>query len=190
MLFAGIIAGPLYVLVSLIEVVARDGFDPRRHAWSQLANGDFGWIHTTNLIVSGLLVVLGAIGWRRTLRSRAWAFLAGYGLSMVVAGLFRADAGNGFPPGSPATTEVSWHGMLHFAAGGIGFPCLVVACFLVARRLLTTFSRITGVVFGLGFLALLAGGGQAWSLLTFTAAVMLASAWITTVSVTLLRGAK
>ena len=69
--------------------------------------------------------------------------------------------------------------MLHFAAGGIGFPCLVVACFLVARRMLPTFSRVTGAVFGAGFLALVAGGGQAWSLLTFTAAVILASAWIT-----------
>ena len=45
-------------------------------------------------------------------------------------------------------------------------------------------------MFGAGFLALVAGGGQAWSLLTFTAAVILASAWITTVSATLMRGAK
>ncbi|HEU4346983.1 MAG TPA: DUF998 domain-containing protein [Actinoplanes sp.] len=189
MLLAGIFAGPLYVVVSLLEVVSRDGFDPRRHPWSQLANGDFGWIHSALLIVSGLLVVIGALGWRRSLRGRAWIFLAVYGLSMVVAGIFRADAGNGFPPGSPATTELSWHGMLHFMAGAIGFPCLVVACFLVARRMLGTFSRITGVVFGAGFLAVVAGRGQAWSLLAFTVAVILASAWITTVSVQL-RGAK
>jgi heme A synthase len=182
MLFAGIIAGPLYVLVSLIEVVSRDGFDPRRHAWSQLANGDFGWIHSTTLIVSGLLVMLGALGWRRALRSRAWIFLSGYGLGMVVAGLFPADAGNGFPPGSPATSQISASGLVHFGAGAVGFCCLVVACFLVARRLLPRFSRLTGVVFGLGFLALVAGAGQAWSLVTFTAAVILASAWITTVS--------
>jgi hypothetical protein len=189
MLYAGIVAGPLYVVVSLLEVIGRDGFDPRRHAWSQLANGDLGWIHVATLIVSGLLVVLGALGWRRRLPGRAWIFLTVYGLSMVVAGLFKADPGNGFPPGSPATTEVGTAGLVHFAAGGVGFPCLVVACFLVARRLLPAFSRTTGVVFGLGFLALVAGGGQAWSLLTFTAAVILASAWITTVSLNL-RGAK
>jgi Protein of unknown function (DUF998) len=189
MLFAGIVAGPLYVVVSLIEVVSRDGFDPRRHAWSQLANGDLGWIHSTTLIVSGLLVVLGALGWRPALRSRAWIFLAVYGLGMVVAGLFPADPGNGFPPGSPATTELSASGLVHFAAGAVGFPCLVAACFLVARHLLPRFSRLTGTVFGLAFLALVAGGGQAWSLLTFTAAVILASAWITVVSMRL-RGAK
>ena len=185
MLLAGIVAGPLYVIVSLIEVVGRDGFDPRRHAWSQLANGDHGWIHSATLIVSGLLVVLGALGWRRALRGRAWALLAVYGLGMVVAGLFRADPGNGFPPGTPDTVPLSTHGLVHFAAGGVGFPCLVAACFLVARRMLPVFSRVTGAVFGLGFLALLAGRGQAWSLLAFTAAVVLASAWITVVSVKL-----
>lgn len=78
MLLAGVIAGPLYVIVSLIEVVGRDGFDPR--------------------------------------------------------------------------------------------PVL---------------SRVTGTFFGLAFVALAAGGGQAWSLLTFTAAVILASAWITVVSLEL-----
>ena len=182
MLLAGIVAGPLYVIVSLIEVVSRDGFDPRRHAWSQLANGDFGWVHSATLITSGLLVVLAAIGWRRALRSRAWALLAVYGLGMVVAGFFRADPGNGFPEGTPQTVALSTSGLIHFAAGGVGFPCLVVACFLVARRTLPVFSRVTGTVFGAGFLALLAGGGQAWSLLVFTAAVILASAWITTVS--------
>ena len=185
MLFAGVVAGPLYVLVSLIEVVARDGFDPRRHAWSQLANGEPGWIHSATLVVSGVLVVLGALGWRRALRGRAWALLAGYGLGLIAAGIFRADPGNGFPAGTPQSVPVSWHGLLHFAAGGIGFPCLVAACFLVARRMLPVFSRVTGTVFGLGFLALIAGGGQAWSLLGFTAAVILASAWITLVSLKL-----
>ena len=53
MMFAGIVAGPLYVLVSLIEVASRDGFDPRRHAWSQLANGEGGWIHSATLITCG-----------------------------------------------------------------------------------------------------------------------------------------
>jgi hypothetical protein len=182
MVRAGLIAGPLYVIVSLIEVVTRDGFDPRRHAWSQLANGDHGWIHSATLIVSGLLVVAAALGWRRLLPGRAGVLLGVYGLSMVVAGVFRADPGNGFPPGSPETVPLSTHGLVHFAAGGVGFPCLVVACFLVARRMLPVFSRVTGTVFGAGFLALLAGRGQAWSLLTFTAAVILASAWIAVVS--------
>lgn len=177
MLKAGVIAGPFYVLVSLIEILVRDDFDPRRSAWSELAIGEYGWIHILNLIVSGLLVVAGALGWRRHLRSRAWALLGVYGLSLVAAGMFVAD-----PAGTAAPT---WHGLLHFAAGGVGFIALVVACFLVARLMLRTLSLVTGVFFAVSFGALVAGGGATWSLWLFTAAVGLASAWITTVSLTL-----
>ena len=177
MLRAGVIAGPFYVLVSLIEILLRDDFDPRRHAWSELAAGPYGWVHVTTLILSGVLVVAGAAAWRRHLRSRAWALLTVYGLSLVAAGIFVAD-----PAG---TTTPTWHGLLHLAAGGIGFTCLVVACFLVARRMLRTLSLVTGVLFGVSFLALVAGGGSSWSLFLFTAAVILASAWITIVSAAL-----
>jgi hypothetical protein len=186
-----VVAGPLYVVVSLIEVAARDGFDPRRHAWSQLANGDAGWIHVATLIGTGLLVVAGAYGWRAVLGRGAWAprLLAVYGLSMVAAGVFRADPGRGFPAGAPETAAVSGQGMLHFLAGAIGFPCLVAACLVMARRYRAAgetgwaaFSTVTGVAFGLAFAALAAGGGAAWSLLAFTAAVILASAWISLVS--------
>ena len=186
-----VVAGPLYVVVSLIEVAGRDGFDPRRHAWSQLAGGDLGWIHVANLVVSGLLVVLGAYGWREVLGRGAWAprLLAVYGLGLVAAGIFRADPGGGFPPGTPETVTVSWHGVLHFAAGAVGFLGLVAACLVLARRYRAAgrsgwaaFSLVTGVLFLLAFGALAAGGGAAWSLLSFTAAVILASAWISLVS--------
>jgi hypothetical protein len=177
MLKAGIVAGPLYVVVSLIEILLRDDFDPRRSAWSELAIGPYGWIHILNLVVSGLLVVAGAVGWRRVLRGKAWALLAVYGLSLVAAGVFVAD-----PTG---TSTPTWHGLLHFAVGGVGFVGLVVACFLVARRMLRTLSLVTGVFFAISFLALVAGAGATWSLFLFTAAVILASAWITTVSLKL-----
>jgi hypothetical protein len=163
-------------------VFGRDGFDPRRHAWSQLANGDLGWIHSANLIVSGLLVVVGAFGWRAARtnnnNNKAWPFLAVYGLGMVVAGVFKADPGRGFPAGAPEVVPLSTSGLVHFAAGGAGFVCLVIACFLMR-------SRAVGVIFGLSYVALIAGAGQAWSLLTFTAGVILVSAWITFVSVKL-----
>ncbi|MEV4346369.1 DUF998 domain-containing protein [Actinoplanes sp. NPDC049596] len=168
-----VIAGPLYVVVSLIEVVTRDGFDPTRHAWSVLANGEHGWIHTVTLIVSGILTVLGAAA----LRNR-WIVV--YGLGLIGAGLFRADAGRGFPPGTPETVPVSWHGTLHFVVSGIGFVALVVACLRSRRHML--FSRITGVAFLVTFVAMAATGGAAWSLLGFTAAVILASCWLSVIA--------
>jgi hypothetical protein len=84
-------------------------------------------------------------------------------------------------PGLPDRASVS---------GGIGFVCLVVACFVLARRFLAddlrgwaTFSRITGVLFLGGFFTLAAGGGSSWANLAFTAAILLAAAWVSMTSI-------
>jgi hypothetical membrane protein len=190
----GIIAGPLYVMVSLAQALTRDGFDPTRHAWSLLSNGDYGWIQITNFIVTGLMTVAAAIGLRRALtpgRSRTLAplLIAIYGASLIGAGIFRADPAPGFPAGTSETTPISWHGMLHFVVGGIGFLCLVAACFVLAsrfsrdgRRRLAWFSRITGVVFLAGFVGI-ASGSHGPTTLAFVAAVLTVWAWVATVSV-------
>jgi hypothetical protein len=191
LLACGVVAGPLYVLVSATEALTRDGFDLVRHPWSLLANGDLGWVHVANLLVAGLLTVAFAAGLRRVLRpgrGGTWVprLVGVYGLSLVAAGVFRADPAMGFPPGTPeGAAEVTWHGVLHFALGGVGFVCLVVACLLVAGRFAAEgrqgwarFSRATGVLFLAGFVAVAAGAGAAWSNVAFTAAVVLAWSWV------------
>jgi hypothetical membrane protein len=196
----GVLAGPFYVLVSLAQALTRDGFEFTRHPWSALANGDFGWIQVANLMATGLMTVAFALGLRRALRpgrAATWGpWLIGvYGASLVAAGAFRADPAMGFPPGTPDTgTEMTWHGTLHFVSGAIGFPCLIAACFVIARRFAAerrsgwaAFSRITGVVFLAGFVALASGGGSAVTLLAFTAAVVLACAWTSAVAAHLYR---
>lgn len=196
----GIVAGPLYVTVALAQALTRNGFDLSRHAWSLLTNGDLGWIQITNFIVTGLMTVAAAIGLRRALppgRGRTWAppLIASYGVSLVAAGIFRADPAQGFPAGTPETTSISWPGMVHFSAGGIGFLCLIAACFVLAvrftrdgRRGLAWFSRITGVVFLAGF-AGIASGSHGPTTLAFVAAVLTVCAWLTTVSVRFYRTA-
>jgi Protein of unknown function (DUF998) len=191
LLVCGVVAGPLYVLVSVAQALTRDGFDPTRHAWSLLANGDLGWVHVANLVVTGLLTVAFAFGLRRVLRpgpGGTWVprLIGVYGLSLVAAGVFRADPAMGFPPGTPeGAAEVTWHGVLHLALGGVGFVCLVVACLLAAGRFAAEgrpgwarSSRATGVLFLAGFVAVGAGAGAAWSNLAFTAAVVLAWSWV------------
>lgn len=186
----GVIAGPLYVGVSLIEAFTRAGFDPTRHAWSMLSNGDLGWIHITNFLVSGLMTIAFAVGLRRALRpgtGSAWAprLIGAYGLSLIASGLLRADPGKGFPLGTPdGAGPVSWHGTGHFIAGAIGFSCLIAACFVLARRFTTEgatgwarSSRAVGVLFGSGFVAVATGAGASWSILVFTAAVILICGW-------------
>ncbi|MGW4461922.1 DUF998 domain-containing protein [Micromonospora sp. NPDC004704] len=195
LLAAGVVAGPLYVLVSVAQMLVRDGFDPTRHAWSLLANGTAGWVQSTNLIVTGLLVVAGAVGLRRTLdpgRASTWAprLLGSYGLGLVSGGMFRADPAQGFPPGTPEQgTGTSWHGLLHFGLGGVGFVALVAACFVLARRFVAddrrgwaVFSRLTGALFLAGFVAVAGGGGSSWATLSFTVAIVLAWTWLSLVS--------
>lgn len=182
LLTAGIVAGPLYVGVSLVEVATREGFDPTRHTWSQLANGGPGWIHVANLLVTGALVLAASVGLHRATRGRWAAALLGlYGLGLIGSGIFRADPGRGFPVGTPEVVPISTHGGLHFALGGLGFVGLVAACFVAARRFRPVFSRITGVYFLISFVAMAATGGAAWALLAFTAAVLLSFAWLSSV---------
>src|SRR5882762_1623043 len=76
----GVLAGPFYVVVSLIQAFTRAGFDLTRHAWSLLANGGPGWIHTVNLLLSGLMVIAGAAGMRRMGLKWGPLLLAGYGV--------------------------------------------------------------------------------------------------------------
>jgi hypothetical protein len=189
----GIVAGPAFVLVGLAQAVTRDGFDLTRHSWSLLANGALGWIQIANFLAAGLMTMAAAVGLRRSLpigTARKWAppLIFTYGLSLVGAGVFRADPAQGFPVGAPETPTVSWHGMLHLLIGGIGFLCLIAACFVLAayfarggRRALARFSRITGVVFLAGF-AGIASGSHGPTTVAFVIAVVTVWAWLTTVS--------
>jgi hypothetical protein len=196
----GVIAGPIYVIVAAAQMVTRDGYDPTRHAVSQLANGDLGWIQIANFLVTGAMTIAAAVGVRRALGpggQSAWAsgLLGVYGAGLVAAGMFRADPSHGFPPGTPpGMGEVSWHGIAHFAVAGIGFACLVAACFVLGAWFARNgqpswawFSRITGLVFAGSFLAVSSGSGGAATILVFTAAVVLAWAWLSAVSVKLYR---
>lgn len=192
----GVIAGPTFILVSLAQALTRNGFDLSRHQWSLLSNGDLGWIQIANFVVTGLMVIAFAVGLRRALRpgrASTWAprLVAVYGASLLGAGAFRADPALGFPAGTPdGMAEVSWHGILHFVAGGIGFSCLVAACFVLARRFSAegrrgwaTYTRVTGALFLAGFVGVATGAGSTGTNLAFVAAVVLSWAWMSALAV-------
>lgn len=196
----GMIAGPVYVLAVTLQAALRDGFDPTRHSASQLANGDFGWIQIVVFLVTGAMTIAAAVGVRRALgtgRSAAWAsgLLGAYGAGLMLAGCFRADPSDGFPPGTPpGVGEFSWHGMTHLALSGIAFMCLVACCFVmgtwfgrVGDRGWAWFSRATGLVFAAGFLLLSSGSAGVVPILVFTGAVVLVWAWLSAISAKLYR---
>lgn len=198
----GVIAGPLYVGLSLAQVFTRDGFDPTRHQWSMLTLGEHGWIQTATFIVTGLMIIAAAIGLRRQLASgkgATWTprLLTVFGLSLIAAGSFIPDPALGFPVGTPeGPGQVSWHGMVHFAAAGVGFTAFAIACFVLARRYaqdgrrgFTIFSRVTGIVFLAGFACVASGAGSVAANLAFTAAVALVFGWLTAVSLDRYRSA-
>jgi hypothetical membrane protein len=182
----GVVAGPCYVAVSLAQALTRDGFDLARHPWSVLENGPWGWIQSANLVLTGAMVVAFALGVRRAL-GPGWAprLLALYGGTLAAAGIFTADPVAGFPAGSPGGV-VSWHGTLHFAAGGIGFLGMIAACFVLARRLppgWALFSRITGAAFLAAFAGITTGSPAAT--LPFVAGIVLSFGWLAGLAVRL-----
>ena len=199
LLTGGVLAGPLYILVGIAQILTRAGFDITRHPLSFMSLGDLGWIQITNFIVTGLLVIAGAIGMRQLAqadkRLRWGALLVGiYGLGVVGGGVFVTDPALGFPPGTPDTypQTVSWHGLLHFIFGQIGFLALIVASFVYARYFITKalrgwamFSALTGALFLLAIIATVAtagGDGSGWALLALYGAVALAWIWLAALS--------
>jgi hypothetical protein len=163
LLRCGVVAGPFYLAVSLAQAFLRDGFDLARHSLSLLANGPGGWIQIANFLATGLLVLAAAVGFGRVLgpksRGVTW-FLAGYGLAMIVAAMFRADPMDGFPPGTPAgiPTAISTAGLIHLVSGALGFTCLAISCFFAARAMsrrqvssLAWLSMLSGLIVAVGF---------------------------------------
>ena len=147
LLFCGIVAGPLFIAASLIQAFTRTGFDLARHPISLLGLGPLGWVQIANFVVCGVLYVLGAIGLRAPLRpgrgsrllqrSQCWGplFICTTGVGLIVAGVFTADPGAGFPPGAPAgAPAMSWHGAIHEIGFLLSFVGAIGACLVFARR--------------------------------------------------------
>lgn len=199
LLTAGILAGPIYILVGVIEILTRPGFDMTRHDLSLMSNGDWGWVHIAMLIVTGLMTIAGALGLRNTVKGQkggTWGplMLGLYGLGLVGAGIFSADPANSFPIGTPeGMAEVTTNGLLHFVSGAIGFIGLIAACFILAKyfkakneQSWAIYSRATGVLFGAAFIGIAIGSNGSGAALTtvvlaFTVAVVAGWAWISAV---------
>ena len=190
LLAAGLVAGPLYVTVSLAQALTRDAFDLTRHPWSALANGDLGWVQMANLAGTGLLVLACAAGLARTGAGRvAPVGLAVFGAGMLVAAGLPADPVLGFPAGTPADyQEISGTGVGHMMAAGIGFAGAVVACFALARRYAAAgqrgpavASRAVGAFFLVSFIGLGASGSRP-GIVAFTLGVVALFGWIAAVA--------
>ena len=194
----GVVAGAFYLIVGLVQALTRDGFDLGRHPLSLLMLGEGGWMQRANLILSGLMVLAAALGFFRAMGragsgTRAGILLGVFGLGLVGSGIFPPDSMAGFPPGADQSTG-TFGGVLHLAFGAIGFLCLSMAAFRVARwsgldrsRRLTGFSRVGGAVILLGFVGGAALSNSTAGIVALWIAVVTGWAWLAVASVGLYR---
>jgi hypothetical membrane protein len=141
LLTGGVIGPVLFVVVLLVEGWTRADYDPMTMFGSLLSLGDLGWQQVANFVVSGLLVLGGALGLRRVLTDgpgcRWGPRLIGLaGIGLVLAGVFVTDPAQGYPPGAPSgmPASSSWHGSIHLVASAFVFIGLPVAMVVMARR--------------------------------------------------------
>lgn len=139
----GAVAGPLVIVVVLIDGATRPGFDLWRHGVSQLGLGEQGWGVRAILLASGVLFVFFAVGVGRLVPAvpavpavggwtARWVAMVGAGL--VVAGLAPTDPALGYPPAMPEPASISWTAAVHQVGGMMLFAGLVGAPTTAARR--------------------------------------------------------
>ena len=152
LLDSGVVAGPLFVLVSFAQIPFRDGFDMTRHAFSFLLLGPGGWVQTINYLVVGLLYVAAGIGLRPRLTGRAGRaaqiLATTLGAGLIVGGLFPPPPSFGYPAGAPAgvPAEMSTTAVLHAAGFVIGMLSFTILQFVLAGWLWRRHQRRWAVV--------------------------------------------
>lgn len=197
LLAAGAAAGPLFLGVGVIQGLTREGFGFTRNAISQLSLGDLGWIQMTSFMVTGVLIIAGAVGMRRVLDDApggSWVpwLIAVFGASFLLCGVFAADAGAGFPAGTPqgAAGSLSGQGAVHMLGGMVGFLAWCAASLVLARLFAARGQRGWVLACRLVPVGVLAGfAGSSATVLAFTAGAGLGLLWLTAVSARLLADA-
>ncbi|WP_327678091.1 DUF998 domain-containing protein [Kitasatospora sp. NBC_00458] len=186
LLTAGAVAGPLFLAVGVAGGLTREGFDFTRNALSQLSLGELGWIQQTAFLLTGLLLIAGAVGLARALPGSAWAprLVGLFGATFLLDGLFAADPGAGFPVGAPEgrVTELSTHGAVHLAGGAVGFLALCAAFLVLARHLDRPWAVASRVVAAAVLVGFAASGA---TVLAFTLGAALGLGWLTAVALKL-----
>jgi hypothetical membrane protein len=148
-LLTGGIIGPVVFVAGFFVIGAlRADYDPMRQFVSLLSLTQDGWQQVANFLVSGLLIIAGAVGLRRVMTqgpgSRWGPILIGLaGVGIVLAGVFATDPAQGYPPGTAAglPASTSWHAAIHQLVSSFVFLGLPVATFVMARRFRAEQSR-------------------------------------------------
>jgi len=197
LLACGAIAGPVYVMATLVQALTRAGFDLRRHRFTWLTAGDLGWMHQLNMVLVGVVTVLFAIGMSRMMgtgRGTVWGprLLGLFGLAYIIGGLLRADPVAGFPPGTtPEMVHTTWQGAVQNASRGASSILLIATSLVIAVWFAAQGRRgwawFYGVAIPAVFVALTAAGLAIGGNPSALAFLMTPWIWVTVLSVHLYR---
>ena len=137
-LWAGIVGPILFVLIFTIDGALTPGYSALSEVVSFLELGPTGWIQSLNFILTGLLLILFALGffqWMRPRSTSGWlyattVFIALSGVGLIMAGPFLPDA--------PGSAQTSVHGAVHTVAFTMVFLPLGLACLFVGGKFIRT----------------------------------------------------
>ena len=181
LLWCGVLAGPLLVLVLLGQSLWRPGYDLGTDAISTLSLGPHGWVQITAFVVVGLLVAAFGLGVRRSGGDGRAARAGGVLLVVMGAGLVGL--------GVFVLDPVGWHGRLHDVSTGVVLNAAILAVVLLSVGWWREGRR--GLV-ALGVGTALVGAALGWPAdavtiaLRHTGAVLVLTVWLTTTALTLL----
>jgi hypothetical protein len=134
LLICGAVAGPLFVIVFIIEGALRPGYSAMRQPVSALSVGTRGWIQQANFIVVGLLFLAYAFGLRLALQPYGASFwesflVAAYAVGLIGAGVFVTDMG-GAPRDRTARSPRARAGIAHDIFSLLVFVSLAIDGFI------------------------------------------------------------
>lgn len=184
-LWCGVIAGPVLIVMLLMQWLWREDYDLGTDPISSLSLGPCGWVQILTFTVVGLLVGLFGFGARRIHREYraldrmlrfAGALLIVTGAGLVGVGVFVVD-------------PFAWHGTLHDISTGVAINAALLAVAALAAVWWRTKQRARAVHGALTVVVCtpLALSPHAETIaLRHTVVIMLIAAWLTTTALLLL----
>lgn len=131
MFAAGLVAGPLLLVILLVDGATRPDYDQVRHGVSQLGTGERGWLVQATFVVCGALFAILAVRVHLSMRAAStpslWLprWLGVLAVGLVLAGVAPTDPALGFPPGVPEPAAMSLAAGVHQLGGAFVFVGLI-----------------------------------------------------------------
>ena len=131
--WGGMIGSILFVGIFTLEGFLRPEYNPFSMFVSELSIGPRGWVQILNFIITGILLLIFALGIKTEFR-QGKASKAGPILLLICATCLIVSGPFVMDPLSTPPDQMSWHGIIHNILGAIFFSLSAVSCFVFFRR--------------------------------------------------------